>query len=526
MKQLLTLALVIFTGFSLSAQNPTWAEDIAPILYANCTKCHNPNGIAPFSLLSYTDAANNGAAMSNSVQNREMPPWPPDTSYTRFCSERMLSQQDIQAIADWYSNGMPSGNLSQAPQQPVYTSVAEIVSPDLSLQIPDYTVNTAGDLYRCFAIPSGISTTEFLTKIEVLPGNRSIVHHVLIYQDQANTCVNLDNNDPNPGYTAFGGVGSATATLIMGWVPGQGMYELPPNMGIRLQPNANIILQIHYPGGTVSQLDSTQVRFTFSSVNVREVYVNPVINHATSLTNGPLYIPADSVKLFHAQETATYNVSVISVAPHMHLIGRNVVNFAIDPSGDTIPLIRINNWNFHWQGFYNFRQPVHVPYGSIIHAAALYDNTTNNPWNPNNPAEAVHAGESTTDEMMLIYYAYLLYQWNDENIIIDSTILAGTEDQSSFAIVKTPQLYAPYPVPAAENSTLNISWFLPGQSTVRIELLDISGKVVSVPVSDQRTGSGFGSAQIATAGLAAGNYVVRFTAGETVLTKSVVVSGF
>jgi hypothetical protein len=524
MKRLYPLAIAIFTSSVICAQAPYWATDVAPILYANCTKCHNPAGIAPFSLITYNDAVNNGTDIATEVQNRTMPPWPPDTSYTRFCDERILSSQDIQTITDWVNNGMPAGNLAQAPTPPTYTGGPEITNADAVVQMPAYTVNTATDLYRCFVMPSNVPTTEYITKIEVIPGNRSIVHHVLVYQDQASTCVTLDNNDPGVGYTSFGGVGSSSATLVLGWVPGQGAYELPANMGIKLLANTNIIMQVHYPGGTVNQVDSTQVRFVFASGSVREVYLNPVINHSTSLTNGPLFIPANTIQTFHGEEFASMNATVISVAPHMHLVGKSMINYAIDPNGDTIPLITIDDWDFHWQGFYNYRQPIHIPFGSTIHAYATYDNTVNNPQNPNaaNP-QNVSAGESTTDEMMIVYMAYLSYQPGDENIIVDSTILAGQEEQSFGNLVKTPQLYAPYPVPA-NNGTLNISYFLPEKADVVIELVDVNGKVVRTISSGTATAAGFGTDVISIEGLAAGTYVLRLISGDCVKTKMVVIN--
>lgn len=516
MKKLFTLAIAVLP-FCVNAQ--TWATDVAPILYANCTKCHNPNGIAPFSLITYGDAASEATDIKNAVMNRTMPPWPPDTAYRHFIHERILSQQEIQTISDWVDNGIQQGNLSQAPVPPVYSGQAEIVNPDEVVQIPTYTVNTPTDLYRCFVMPSGNTQDEFITRVEVIPGNRNIVHHVLVFQDQSNTCYTLDANDPGPGYTWFGDVGSPTATLVMGWVPGQGMWQLPPNMGIKLLQNTNIIMQVHYPGGTFGQVDSTQVRFTFSSGNVRQVYLDPAINHSTSLTNGPLYIPADSIKTFYAKENVNYNVSVISVAPHMHLIGKTICSYAIDPNGDTIPLIKIPNWSFHWQGFYNFQMPIHVPYGSTLHAYAVYDNTANNMENPNNPPQPVVVGESTTDEMMIVYFAYLAYQFGDENIIIDSSLLSSTPEAYG-SIVETPQLYAPYPVPAAGNE-LNVNYFLPSAGAVILELIDANGKTVRVQNS-ARTGAGFNSAVINTKDLANGTYILRLTSGGVVRTKTIV----
>ncbi|HTL81566.1 MAG TPA: T9SS type A sorting domain-containing protein [Bacteroidia bacterium] len=522
MKRLLPFFILFALPFFAKAQaGPYWATDVAPILYANCTKCHNPNGIAPFPLITYNDAANNAAAMATAVGAGVMPPWPPDTTYMHYCGERKLSQAQIQTIVDWTANGMQQGNLAQAPTPPVYSGSAEITNPDLTLQMPNYTVNTGSDLYRCFVIPSGITQNEFITGIEVIPGNRPIVHHVLIYQDQSNTCVNLDNNDPGPGYTWFGDVGSSTATLVAGWVPGQGAYFLPNNMGIQLNANSKIIMQVHYPAGIVNQVDSTQVRFIFSSGNVRNVTLNPIINHYSSLTDGPLYIPADSVKTFHAQENVAFNATVISVAPHMHLIGRSMINFAITPVGDTIPLININDWNFHWQGFYNFQRPVHVPFGSVLKAVATYDNTFNNPWNPNNPLQDVQVGENTTDEMFIVYYAYLPYMPGDENIIVDSSLMAVPTPQNN--IVKTPQLYDCYPSPAAENSNITIPYFLPDAADVRLEIYGLDGKLIAVPVDKKNVNPGFENETISTSGLAAGTYVVKLIAGSTVRTKQIVV---
>lgn len=517
MKKLLTLVVALLPFFA--AAQPYWSTDVAPILYSNCTKCHNPNGIAPFSLITYSDAANEANDIKQAVTNRTMPPWPPDTAYRHFMHERILSQQEIQTISDWVDNGIQQGNLSQAPTPPVYNGQAEIANPDETIQIPTYTVNTATDLYRCFVMPAGNTQDEFITKVEVLPGNRNIVHHVLVFQDQSNTCYTLDANDPGPGYTWFGDVGSSTATLVMGWVPGQGMWQLPQNMGIKLLQNTNIIMQVHYPGGTFAQVDSTQVRFTYSSGAVREVYLAAAINHVTSITNGPLYIPADSVKTFYAEEDVQYNVSVISVAPHMHLIGQTICSYAIDPTGDTIPMINIPDWSFHWQGFYNYQMPVHVPYGSTLHAYAIYDNTVNNPENPSNPPQDVWVGESTTDEMMIVYYAYLAYQFGDENIIIDSSLLASTPEVFP-SVVQTPQLYDPYPVPSTGDA-LSVNYFLPAAGAVQLELVDINGRVVRI-LNEERVGAGYNSETISVAGLASGEYVLRLTSAGVTRTKKII----
>jgi hypothetical protein len=354
----------------------------------------------------------------------------------------------------------------------------------------------------------------------VLPGNRSIVHHVLIYQDQSNTCVNLDNNDPAPGYTSFGGVGSSSATLVAGWVPGQGLYSLPPNMGILLQAGAKLILQIHYPGVSAAAMDSTKVLFKLSSGPLRQVSLVPVLNHINTMTDGPLVIPANQVMTFHEQTTVLANATLISIAPHMHLIGQSMKVWAVTPGQDTLPLINIQHWDFHWQGAYAFPQLQFVPYGSQLYAEAVYDNTSNNEDNPNDPPQMVTAGEATTDEMMLTYFAYANYQPGDENIIIDSAAATGYHGPEFNDIVHSPQLYDPFPVPMQDQATVH--YFLPDDGKVTLELIDARGRRVSAPVLEQNEQSGMHSADFDLHNVPAGVYMLRLQAGSVVKAKKLV----
>ena len=141
------------------------SEHIAPILYNNCTSCHNPTGVAPFSLLDYNDAVVNAIDIADAVDTREMPPWPPDPSYRHLAYERILTQAEIDSIVAWVNNGVPLGDTSLAPTPPVYSGLAGITTPDLVTQMPTYTVNTATDLYRCFVLPTGLSAQKFITEI-------------------------------------------------------------------------------------------------------------------------------------------------------------------------------------------------------------------------------------------------------------------------------------------------------------------------------------------------------------------------
>ena len=169
------LLLILFLPLFTSAQ--TWSGEVASIIYDKCSRCHNSNGIAPFELMSFQDAVDNASDIESAVTDRVMPPWPPDNGYR-------LSAQEITDITNWVANGTPRGDSLQEPSAPVFTGIAQISTPDLIVQIPAFTINTpSDDLYRCFVLPTGISLHKYITAMEAVPGNRAVVHHVLIYAD-------------------------------------------------------------------------------------------------------------------------------------------------------------------------------------------------------------------------------------------------------------------------------------------------------------------------------------------------------
>lgn len=473
----LLLILMLLTGFVSKAQNNTWSDNVASIIYNKCSSCHHQGAIGPFNLMSYSDAVAAASGIFDAVSNDRMPPWPPDTTYRKFAHQRTLSIQQKDAILDWINNGLPIGNAT-APAPPVFPAGSTInQTPDLVSQMPVFTnYSASSDIYQCFVIPSGLSTAKYIKGYEVIPGNRQVVHHVLIYADTTGTCANLDAQDPNVGYLSFGGVGTNSAQLIGLWAPGADPMFYPNGMGLRLPANADIVLQVHYPAGTMGQQDSTKVNFFFSNApTIRALSIDPILNHVTSLTNGPLFIPANQTKTFYGQFTVPTilgKVSVLQVAPHMHLIGRTIKSYAVDQGNNNIPLIRINNWDFRWQGAYDFQQVQVIPTGSTLYFEADYDNTPNNPFNPFNPPINIVAGEATTDEMMIVYFTYTKYQPGDENIIMDSTLITTykpIDSENNFLQV--------YPNPVVQK-TFTINAPVEEGQHCSLELTDITGRVV------------------------------------------------
>lgn len=490
------------------AQTPTWADKIAPIMYKNCTSCHHTGGVAPFSLMTYAQVSNIKSSIRNAVSTGHMPPWPPDSKYSQLAYVRTLSDADKKAIIDWTNADAPSGNLANAPAAPVYTDAPAIPNPDWTQRIPKYTVTSNLDVYRCFPMRSGLTVDKFITGLECLPGNGTIVHHVLIFADNSEKCFELDAADPGPGYTSFGGVGSNSANLIGAWVPGSQPQIYPTGMGVKLAAGSNIILQVHYAPSSAGKTDSTMLRLKTSTQALREVRIVPILNHSTSLTNGPLVIPANTTKTFYASYTNNLiDGTLISIGPHMHLIGRSIKSWQILPSGDTIPLIKIDNWDFHWQGSYLFKKAIKFPRLAKLQSEAFYDNTMNNPNQPSSPPKSVVLGESTTDEMMLIYFSFLAYQAGDENMVLENTA-TGTEETP---LSKTDLSVFPNPT----SNELSVRFDLKEAESMAIQVFDYQGVMIQNVLTNQRFEKGRNEWQVNTKDLPNGVYFVKINSDKT-----------
>lgn len=478
MKKQLLFAITLLTSTFKQGISQDWATTIAPIFYQHCTSCHHPGGIAPFSLITYNDAYSMRFNIKYAVQTKKMPPWPPDTAYSRFVGERTLSASEVQAIVNWVNNGAPAGNLSQAPPPPVYSSQYQLPGQaDLTIQIPVYTSSaTTDDEYVCFSIPSGLTTDRYIKAFEVVPGNPSIVHHAIVGGDTANqmppgTYLNCFN--PTSMNVGIGGYAPGSAPSIF---PSQGNTKF----GIRLKANANIIVQMHYPKGSIGKVDSTKIRFFFyptSTTNIRPIYVYPL------LQNWNLNIPANTVQTYtnecppssdpyYGDCKAPFPISVYAAFPHSHLLCKTIENYATNGT-DTVKLIRINNWDFHWQGFYTYKKLQVVPANYKWIGIHTYDNTTNNPNNPNNPPQNVTAGEATTDEMLFDAFMFLFYQPGDENINIDSLITVSVKE--FYAAHTTVNIF---PNPAKNTIYIQINSSSTSSSRYQCLMYNLFGQIV------------------------------------------------
>ncbi len=522
-KKILAVITAVFCCTWANAQTPKWATDVAPILYNNCTSCHHDGGIAPFSLISYGSAVAYSSSIKIEVSLGKMPPWPPDRSYSRFAHERLLTATEISTIVDWINGGTPSGTLSMAPPEPVYTNTGAIPgTPDLVLKIPTYTSTAdTGDIYQCFTIPSGLLTDKYIRAFEAIPGNPSIVHHVLVFADTTGKCASLDAAFLGPGYPDFGGVGSDSAFMVGVWVPGSDPMSFPPGFGLKIPRNADIVVQVHYPAGSAGMIDSTEIHFHFApTTGIREVFMHSVLHHDFNMTNGPLVIPPNTVKTFHEKfSSVPIDVTLLGAFPHMHLLGQSIKSFVVRPAGDTDKLVRINEWDFHWQGFYMFSKLKKMPAGSELYAEATYDNTISNPHNPHNPPQLVTAGEATSDEMMIVFFVFTSYKVGDENIIVDSTVVSVPVNELKY--YKGQQFLAVSPNPASDAVVLKCHF--DDADACSVEMVDMQGRIMRRFTNKEMIKKGYSALEYSVKGILPGNYSMLIKTSERILVQKVVI---
>jgi hypothetical protein len=400
-------------------QNPNYSEDIAPILYGKCLQCHYNGGIAPLTLETYASVVSNGGMIQHVTSTGEMPPWPADTLFQNYAYENVLNMNEINTIMDWITNGVPLGDTSLLPSMPTFGNSSQLGVPDLELQIPTYasTATSNSDDYVCFSIPTGLLQNRKIKSIEVIPGNLQTVHHVLVSIDPF----------PNSSIVTTANCMGPQGDMIYSYAPGSVALTYPEiinnSFGVELPANSSVSFAMHYPEGSLGQLDSTKVRFYFHPQNtvIREITTDFLINEG--LFGLPFYLPPNQITSITGSFGPTVqDYSFMSVFPHMHLLGQNLECIAVTPTNDTINLVKINNWDFEWQGSYFFENFLKIPSGSMIYAKGNYDNTLS-ATNPN--PVTVQSGLNTEDEMFIFIFQFLPYQLGDENISIDNGLISS-----------------------------------------------------------------------------------------------------
>jgi hypothetical protein len=363
--------------------------------------------VAPFSLLNYEQARKRAADLATVTSERKMPPWHASSEEGGpFRDARVLSKEEIATLGRWAEAGCPEGTPSDAPAPRSWESDWALGTPDLVLKATEaYTLDAEGrDELRVFVLPTGLTEGKWLAAVDFLPGNPKVVHHVLAAFDVRGAARKLDEADPKPGYQAFGGFGLIPSGGLGGWSPGKIPRPWPDGVGRYLPAGSDVLLQVHYHRNGKVESDNSSIGLYFAKGPVdKQVRGGMVTPPRVGLFRRPsLSIPAgESNHEVTGDTTIEEDSHLIAVTPHMHWLGKDFLLKATRPDGSTQTLIRIDDWDFNWQGAYDFATPVPLPKGTRIEMKAHFDNSAQNPANPNSPPRAVLWGEQTTDEMCI-----------------------------------------------------------------------------------------------------------------------------
>jgi hypothetical protein len=497
-------------------------KDVAPIFIANCVSCHNV-GAANFSLATYSDVVVNANSIAADVQSGRMPPWPPDANYRHFANEKLLSAADKTKLIYWINAGTIAGDTTLAPPVPAYRNVQLYGTPDVVIKLPKYiSTATAIDKYVCLTAPSGITQDRYIRAFEYVPGNAAMIHHAVLTIDTTGTAV---DDTSGTCYNFQGQIG------IGDFAPGMGPTVFPgvapTKLGFRLKANATMCFQLHVPEGTAGLQDSSELHLYFYPIN--EPNIRPMF-FETVLQNWNFSIPANgtkTVKAFYPTSgTLPIDVSLYSSFVHSHNTCTSIINFAFK-APDTIPLIKVPHWDFHWQKQYTYPKMVKIPVGYRLFASHFYDNTSNNPLTPNNNLP-VYPGTNTNDEMLFDSYIYTLYQAGDENIDI-AAILANDPLFTPTSISQptlTFKQVSTYPNPFSNQ--IHISYTLLAAQFVQISIFDTKGQLVkklcnTIQASGKHQISWDGTNQEGTK-LNSGMYIYKLQAGKSVQSGAIMLN--
>jgi hypothetical protein len=394
------------------ALSPTFHKDVEPILQQHCQGCHHAGDIAPMPLVTYEQARPWAKAIRAAVAQKKMPPWFADAPHNTFRNDQSLSQAEAQTIQSWADAGAIEGDPKDAPSPRSFTEGWHIGTPDSVIEIPKaFQVPAQGTVpYQYIVVPTNFTEDKWVQAVEIRPSNRKVVHHIIASSNPPATggsarsarasgfftsdaekqrLAKLKPGEEPPQFAA-----ARDGELLQVFVPGGQPPELQSGQAKLIKAGSTIMFQLHYTTIGTPQEDQTSVGFIFAKEPPRE-RVKGILVYNTHFT-----IPAGaSGQIIGARAEVLHDMKMISMLPHMHLRGKDFQFRVIYPSGESEVLLRVPHYDFNWQINYYLAQPKLLPKGTIIECTGHYDNSLNNPFNPD-AATDVHYGEQTWEEML------------------------------------------------------------------------------------------------------------------------------
>ncbi len=429
------LIALLACAIGLSAESVTFNKNVAGILQKNCQECHRPGEIGPMSLLSYQEARPWAKAIKQAVVTKKMPPWFADPAYGHFSNDRRLSDADLKTLVAWVDAGAPEGDAKDKPKPAQWLEGWNIGKPDYVVEMPiEYKVPATGIIdYTYIIVPSGFTEDKWVQAAELRPSNRAVVHHANVsvrppgsrtYRDYPIGVFFVPSKSRASTAPAAATAAANVATLsddyLVGYTPGKQAINLTSNEARLIPAGSDFVFQMHYtPNGKVLN-DRTKVGIIFAKQPPEKRVSRVVAANATFVIP-----PMDPDYHVDGAITLATDAEIVSIKPHMHLRGKWMEVRAVYPTGEKETLLRVPHYDFSWQMDYIPVKPIVVPKGTRLEVSAGFDNSPNNPYNPD-PKATVRWGDQSFDEMMGNFFELAYDPKLDPSQLLVKTKRSGT----------------------------------------------------------------------------------------------------
>jgi hypothetical protein len=377
----------------------TYHNRISRIIDEGCKSCHSTTGNAPMPLENYKQVAERRATIEFMTKSGRMPPWFAHRQIGEWANDRSLSERDLKDLLTWAHNGAAEGSPKDAPVAKKFIKGWNIGTPDAIVAASDtFKVPAQGVVeYKYSYTKTNFDEDKWITAMEIRPEAAKAVHHVIVFIEEPGR--EPDSRKRKPGDPAPQG---GLAGFFAATAPGTPAMFFPEGTAKKLPKGAWLKFQIHYTPNGTEYLDNTKIGFLFTDKPAtQEVQTRSAANTRFEIK------PYEKDQTFFAEVTLRNGGTLLNLFPHMHTRGQAFKYDLISPTGtDTTTILDVPNYNFNWQTYYAFKKPLDVPAGSKIRVTATYNNSKDNPFNPD-PSKTVRFGEQTFEEMMIGYFDYL-----------------------------------------------------------------------------------------------------------------------
>ncbi len=371
---------------SQTESTTTFTRDIVPILNEHCVECHRAGEIGPFELTDYDEVVGWGQMMLEVIDQGRMPPWHADPAYGHFIGERRMPKEARDAIANWIDEGMPAGDAADLPAMPKWNTGWHLsTDPDIEIAMRDrpFAVPSDGVVdYQYFVVDPGWETDQWVAAAQVIPGDAGVVHHAIVFVRP-------------PDGTNAPGIGWLGA-----YVPGQRSMMMPPGHARRIPAGSKLVFQMHYTPNGQKTSDNSRVGVWLANPNeiTHEVSTALAVNHEFEIPPG-----AENHVVQMKLDSFPQASRLLGATPHMHVRGKSFTMVANKESGEKVTLLNVPNYDFNWQHWYAFAEPVDLDAIESLEMSVSFDNSTKNPGNPA-PTEFVTWGDQTFEEMAIAFF--------------------------------------------------------------------------------------------------------------------------